>query len=213
MRMQVRSLAPTVCILGEHSSSAMLFQLSLTGQSRSLASQSLRARNKNSTFGGIRIRCGCKLRCRLQMQAGIWCCCDCGVGWQLRLQSDPWPGKFTCRKYSPKKKRGGGGAAQSLACTTYMIPGPSTEPLTLDVPWVLIPSILARVRPGPWGKGSLGPSWGLSVCAACFLPQSLPGFLVQGSHPGSGQGPKQGGPSAFNSCSPPLPFPGPFHPY
>ena len=26
--------------------------------------------------------------------ARIWHCCGCGVGWQLQLQTDPYPGNF-----------------------------------------------------------------------------------------------------------------------
>ena len=34
--------------------------------------------------------------------AWIWRCCACGIGWQLQLQFDPYPGNFICHGCGPK---------------------------------------------------------------------------------------------------------------
>ena len=41
-----------------------------------------------TSLSGLRIHCGCKLQHRSQIH------CRCGIGQQLQLQFNPWPGSF-----------------------------------------------------------------------------------------------------------------------
>ena len=34
-----------------------------------------------------------------------WCCCGCGIGWQLQLQFNPWPGNFHMLQVQPSKSK------------------------------------------------------------------------------------------------------------
>ena len=47
--------------------------------------------------------------CELWYRSQMWlrsCCCGCGIGQQLQVQFDPWPGNFQIvHKCSPKKKK------------------------------------------------------------------------------------------------------------
>ena len=90
-------------------------------QARSLAS-----------LRGLRILHCHVLRCRLQMWLRFDVAVGCGIGQQLRLLLNPWPGTSMCHGFGPKKKRkekekgkkkkGGTRKALSMYLGTWKVP-------------------------------------------------------------------------------------------